>query len=115
MDDLFNAKGPFILHLIVYYSRSERVWTAHCLDFNLVEDGDSPEQAEKRLLQSVNSYIQEAKKRKMTASEVYARAPQPFWDMLIKSKPAKVRTSPRKSSMPYMTFRSPPVSLQDAV
>lgn len=109
MKNYFDFESPFILHILVYYDRSEKVWCAHCLDFNLVEDGRNLEEAEKRLASVVKSYLKEAKLRKLKKDEVYAPAPQFFWDLIMKSQKIKVRRESKKFLIPYLSFRSPPV------
>ena len=96
------------IHILTFYDRSEKAWTSYCLDFNLAEDGNSREKSEKRLFEVISSYLAEAKNKHMTAEEIYSAAPKFFWDLIVKSRPIKVRREPKKVSFPYLTFQSPP-------
>jgi len=111
MDISFDPSGPFTLHILVYYDRSERGWSAHCLDFDLVEDGDSFEQAFKRLRKTVACYIEEAVSQNLTLEELNARAPQSYWELLEASQIEEVQSEASQSlPLPYMLFKSGPIS-----
>lgn len=115
MKNYFNFRGPMVLHILIYYDRSDRLWSAHCLDFNLVEDGHHPAEAERHLFATIKSYLGETKRRKMSSDEVFSPAPQFFWDLIIGSIPLKVRTEPEKLPIPYLTFKSSPINAPDSV
>lgn len=110
MKQIFNPKGPFVLHILTYYDRSEKVWCAHCLDFNLVEDGATSEDAESRLAATVASYLSEVSRRRMKEEEIYAPAPQFFWDLISKAQQIKVCRRTKRFPLPYLSFRASPLS-----
>jgi predicted RNase H-like HicB family nuclease len=113
MKQRFNPKGPFTLNILVYYERSSRIWCAHCLDFDLVEDGNTPEEAENNLKVTISSYIDEADKKGMTAEQVYKSAPLFFWDLLTKAEVIKVRREPKHFPMGYISHKAPPLNANE--
>lgn len=114
MKQIFNPKGPFVLHILTYYDRSEKAWCAHCLDFNLVEDGSTSQEAEDRLASTVASYLSEVSRRRMKEDEIYAPAPQFFWDLIAKAQRIKVRRQTKRFPLPYLSFRARPLGSHEA-
>lgn len=110
MDNYFSFDEPFVLHILIYYDTSDKVWSAHCLDFSLVEDGNNPEEAEMRLAKTVKSYLKAVRDKKMKKEEIYSPAPQFFWDLIMSSNKIKVRRQPKKFPIPYLAFKSKPIN-----
>jgi hypothetical protein len=62
----------------------------HCLDFDLVETGASPEEAWSRLTLTIKSYV-EFGLGKGWGHSIRHRAPQRFWDAVTEDLPVRFR------------------------
>ncbi len=79
--------------LDVLLSREEGKYYAHCLPFDLLAEGDTTEQATKRLEEMIFEYIQFFMEKNMEPF-IFRPAPMKYWDVLRMIK-TKTRFFPR--------------------
>lgn len=83
------AIGDDIFHVLVYQAGG--LFVAHCLDMDLVAQGNSEEEALKELKELVRERIQFATERKWERYLYYKSAPDKYWAMYWKLRKEKTK------------------------
>ncbi|MBI4125351.1 MAG: hypothetical protein HY466_05425 [Deltaproteobacteria bacterium] len=85
MDSLFRLEeGGVALNILVYFDKEDETWIAHCLELDLVEDGDDKLDATLHLLEMMAAQVQECKKDHINFIHP---APAEYWYKLHQAKP----------------------------
>ncbi|MFH1562609.1 MAG: hypothetical protein ABIF11_04215 [Nitrospirota bacterium] len=79
-----NRRGMF--HLDVLIEKEANLYTAHCLQFDLVADGKTKEEVKKNILDVIVEYISFAYRNNWERF-VFKPAPQEYWEKLCHSRP----------------------------
>ncbi|MBI4574917.1 MAG: hypothetical protein HY722_01500 [Planctomycetes bacterium] len=72
-----DGGDPFLtLHVLIYPEGD--LWMAHCLEFDAVAQGDSPERVREGLMDSVSALVEDARQHGRLA-ELFRPAPVGLW------------------------------------
>lgn len=82
-EDLFRVED-IALNILVYEDKNEDVWLAHCLELDLVEDGENKLDATLFLLRTIVAQIRECSKDNVPFIHP---APKEYWEKLHLAKP----------------------------
>lgn len=53
-----NGEPRVVLEVLIEFNEEFEVWTAHCLDFDLIVDGASPEEVKESIISCINTYVE---------------------------------------------------------
>ena len=97
-----NRRGIF--HLDVLIEKENSLYTAHCLQFDLVADGKTKEEVKKNILDIIVEYVSFAYKNNWERF-VFKPAPQEYWEKLCHSRPEpSERIKKRINGVPLKRF-----------
>ncbi len=83
----------FSLHVLVY--REDDFWLAHCLEFDAVAQGGTPEQARAGLIDAIETLVSDAIEHGDEAG-LYSPAPAELWRRFGQAKASEVRFNMRQ-------------------
>jgi predicted RNase H-like HicB family nuclease len=85
-----NEKSKIRFDVLIEFDEEEQVWTARCLQMNLLVDGDTIEEVKKNIRDCVTDYIQIAIEKGIT-QEMFIPAPKKYWDKVAEIERRMVR------------------------
>lgn len=83
-DNLFKLEGLPALNILLYKEVASNNWIAHCLEMDIVDDGETKIEAIKSLFHLLQNELDDCLKDKMNPYHV---APQEYWNMLHRAQP----------------------------
>ena len=84
------SRSPhFLLNVLLY--REDGMWTAHCLQLDLVECARTLEQAESNVLDVIRAHIEYALEHD-NMEHLFHPAPAEYWQLFLRSTPIGNRT-----------------------
>jgi hypothetical protein len=96
-----KAKSPvFLLNVLLY--REDGMWTAHCLQLDLVECARTLPGAQSSILDVIRAHIEHALEHD-NMEHLFRPAPAEYWQLFLRSKPIgsrTVRLHPERSRLP---------------
>lgn len=92
-----RSGGEEALHVLGYKEKDRHI--AHCLEFDLVAEGTTPDEAKDNLADLISSYLQFGKEKGISQF-AYHPAPKEYWDRYEEiARKTKAPTSPPISSI----------------
>lgn len=82
--DAYRLKDIIATNILVDFNKEDSVWVAHCLELDLVEEGENPVEAVSHLLRVMTTQIEECVKDN---TPYIQPAPREYWEKLQKAKP----------------------------
>ena len=79
-----HSKGEAILSCLEY--KDGDLYIAHCLEFDLVAQGNSQEEAHNNLADLIKSHIQFAVEKDIEGKSLFRPAPQEYWETFHRTK-----------------------------
>jgi hypothetical protein len=79
----------FLLNVLLY--RADGMWTAHCLQLDLVECARTQEQAQSNVLDVIRAHIEYALEHD-NMEHLFQPAPAEYWQLFLRSTPIGSRT-----------------------
>jgi len=83
-----EAPKEGLFHLDVLIEKEEGRYTAHCLQFDLVTEGNTIKEAEEMIIDAIFEYVTFANENNLI-HEMFRPAPKDEWQKLSTSKPMK--------------------------
>ena len=79
-----TRQDNLMAHILVY--REKDYWIAHCLEFDLLADSQTPQKAVSILSGVINTHIEYLKKNN-AMHQLYNPAPKKYWKLLVDAEP----------------------------
>lgn len=100
-------------NILIYFDQEDSIWIAHCLEFDLLEEGEDKVEAVFNLLQVILSELMECLHDGVSP---FHPAPAEFWSKWMEAKPFSLRQElEKRESIPaHFAIRELPSNVQNS-
>jgi len=95
-EDDAPPSGRLLIHILIEKDADSNLYSALCLDFDIASQGRTPHEAERRLMEAVESFLDMATESGQLHL-LRRKAPKEEWDKFNARKIAEFERSPRKA------------------